>query len=122
MKSTTMARTLSFRREGPWAARAAEVGLALVVIGSALALGGAEVHVELACAVCLMVLGGVGLFGGLLQGVPAPALVLAALGMFSLLQSAPLPLGALGVVSPRAAEVWREALRPLGEQLRFGSL
>jgi hypothetical protein len=52
----------------------------------------------------------------------APAMIPVALCAFTLLQLVPLPLGVLGVLSPRMVEVWQGAISPFGEELRWGSL
>jgi tetratricopeptide (TPR) repeat protein len=54
--------------------------------------------------------------------VPVPALILAALSAYTLLQVLPLPLGLLSRLSPEAADVWTRALHPLAESPTWGSL
>jgi hypothetical protein len=48
--------------------------------------------------------------------------VLAGLGLYSLLQSIPMPIGWLQMLSPSAALAWSRSLLPFSEQVRFGSL
>lgn len=54
--------------------------------------------------------------------VPAPALILAGLAAYCLLQSIPLPLAWLTKLSPSAADVWQRSLLPLGRTVTSGSL
>lgn len=53
---------------------------------------------------------------------PTPTRIALFLSAFSLLQSAPLPLGALSRLSPSAASVWERALHPFGEKVSSGAL
>ena len=102
--------------------RLPEIGLATIAIASALALGGAHVWVVLLATCALTLCGMIALITGSLRKPPAPAFLLASLGLYTLLQTAPLPLSLLRQLSPSAAYVWTNALRPLGEEVRYGSL
>lgn len=101
---------------------AAEIVIALVVCLSALALGGAHVYVVLAGAGLVLGAGVLSYIDGSLKRVPGPAWVLLGLGAYTLVQSAPLPLAVLRVMSPHAADVWARALVPLREPVTFGSM
>jgi len=95
---------------------------AVTVCASALALGGAHVTVALIAALALLVCGVRALQCGSMHRIPGPALVFAALGAYSLLQSVPMPLGLLGRLSPVAAEVWAKAPFPFGVRATIGSI
>jgi hypothetical protein len=66
---------------GGWARRWAKIGLALTVCASALALGGAHIRVVLVATFIVACCGALGLVGGMLRRIPAPALVMSALGL-----------------------------------------
>jgi len=91
-----------------------EALLGIVVIGSALAIG--TVHVSALLAIAALALLGAVLEGLTLRRVPWPAVVLAALGLFSALQAIPLPAALVSRVSPASAEVWSRCLAPFGER------
>ncbi len=90
-----------------------EALLGIVVIGSALAIG--TVHIPALLAVSALALLGATLEGFALRRVPWPALVLAALGLFSALQAIPLPAAWVNLASPASADVWLRCLAPFGE-------
>jgi tetratricopeptide (TPR) repeat protein len=97
-------------------------GLALVTCFSALALGGAHVWVVLFATAAVATCGALALADGSLRRVPAPAAVMAFLGLFTLAQSIPLPAAWLRFTSPAAAEAWERSLLPFGIHARFGSI
>lgn len=102
-------------RETEWADPIGEALLVIVVVGSVLAIG--TVHVQ-----SLLVVSALALIGGTLSGMalarlPAPAIVLGSLGLFSALQAAPLPARWVQWVSPASAEVWHRCLAPFGAAL-----
>ncbi|HWA74810.1 MAG TPA: O-antigen ligase family protein [Polyangiaceae bacterium] len=105
-----------------WARRWARTGLALTVCASALALGGAHIRVVLVATFVVACSGALGFAGGTLRRVPAPALLMSALGAYCLLQSLPLPMGLLRVLSPSAADAWSRSLLPFHESVGVGSL
>jgi len=90
-----------------------EALLGIVVIGSALAIG--TVHIPALLAVSALALLGATLESLALRRVPWPALVLAALGLFSALQAVPLPAAWVSGLSPASADVWLRCLGPFGE-------
>jgi len=100
----------------PALSAASRVLLAVVVIGSVLAVG--TVHVPV-----LMVVSGVAtaavicaaLSGTLPRKLPGPAWLILALTAFTLAQTAPLPLAALQRLAPENATIWTQALAPFGE-------
>lgn len=96
--------------------------MALVICLSALALGGADVRVVLVGTFAMVGCGVLGMLDGSIRRVSAPALIMAGLGVYSLLQAVPLPLAWLKFMSPVAAEAWSRSLLPFGEQVGFGSL
>lgn len=108
--------------ERGWRRRWASAAVVLAVVGSALALGGAHVYVVLTTAIVIAVAFVLALLHGSVRRVPVPAVLLACLGLYSLLQSIPLPLTLLDHLSPEAADVWRRALRPFNETVSYGSL
>jgi hypothetical protein len=108
--------------ERGWRRRWAYGGVGLAVVGSALALGGAHVYVVLTTGILIALAFVLALLHGSAQRVPLPAVLLACLGLYSLLQSIPLPLTLLDHLNPQAADVWRRALRPLHETVSYGSL
>jgi hypothetical protein len=108
--------------ERGWTRRWSSAAVVLAVVGSALALGGAHVYVVLTTSILLALAFVLAIVHGSVRGVPLPAVLLACLGLYSLLQSIPMPLTWLEHLSPEAAEVWRRALRPFNETISYGSL
>ena len=101
------------RRQADHWAWISEAVLATVVVGSALAIG--SVHMPVLLAVSVLALIGGAIDALALRRVPWPAVLLAALGLFSALQAVPLPAGFVGSVSPASANVWLHCLVPFGE-------
>ena len=87
--------------------------LVLVVVGSALAIGTVHIPVLLAVSALALIGATFELIG--LRRVPRPAVVLAALGLFSALQAISLPAAWVKRMSPVSAEVWLRCLVPFGE-------
>jgi hypothetical protein len=87
--------------------------LVLVVVGSALAIG--TVHIPVLLAVSALALIGATFELMAIRRVPWPAVVLAALGLFSALQAISLPAALVRRLSPVSAEVWLRCLVPFGE-------
>ncbi len=85
-------------------------------------LGGAHFVVVLGAASAVLLCGVWALASGSLGRIPAPALVFAVLGTYSLVQSLPLPVGLVRHLSPLAAEIWERALLPFGEHSSHASL
>jgi hypothetical protein len=106
----------------PGPRRLADIGVALTVCVSAVALGGAHFRVVLVATFALACCGALGLFGGALRRIPPPAWVLGALGAYTLLQSIPLPIALLKLLSPLAADAWARSLLPFHESVRVGSI
>lgn len=111
-RRSQLSRMLASRGEGIVA------GLqAIVVVGSAQALGAVHLVTLLATAM-------LGLSACVLcyrarlapsWKVPAPALVLLAVSAFSLIQALPMPAGVVAKLAPASAEVWAGALAPFKE-------
>lgn len=87
--------------------------LGVVVVGSVLAIG--TVHPLALFAVSALALLGATLEILALRRVPWPAVVLAALGLFSALQAIPLPAAWVTQTLPVSAEIWSHCLVPFGE-------
>ena len=91
--------------------------LAVTVVGSLLAIG--AVHVPTAIAASLFAVAAAAVSLALPTRarwvVPAPAWVALALGGFTLLQAAPMPMSLLETIAPANADVWANHLRPFGE-------
>src|SRR6478609_6025582 len=87
--------------------------LVVVVVGSALAIGTVHIPVLLAVSALALIGATFELIG--LRRVPRPAVVLAALGLFSALQAISLPAAWVKRLSPVSAEVWLRCLVPFGE-------
>lgn len=108
---------LAVSRTSPHASMKAS--LALLVVGSMLALG--AVHLPV-----LLVVAGLAALASLSVrprgAIPAPAWIFLALALFTFLQALPLPEGALALLSPNAAEVWSRSLLPVGESPALSSL
>lgn len=88
--------------------------LGLGVLGSALGLGAAHPLATLMLAT--LILGGAAyliVFTGSRLALSTPALLMAALGAFSIAQALPLPTRLLAVVAPANVEVWRGAFAVL---------
>jgi hypothetical protein len=94
--------------------RICELSLVIVVVASVLAIG--TVHWQvLLCIAALASAGGV--VGAMaFARLPAPAIVLGALGLFSALQAVPLPAAWVLKISPASAHIWQRSLAPFGEQ------
>jgi tetratricopeptide (TPR) repeat protein len=87
----------------------------LAVLGSALAIGAIHVVSTLILAGFILVLFVVGLATRTVGSrLPAPAVVAAALGAFSLVQSLPLPAALLQHLAPANVELWRGTYELLG--------
>jgi O-antigen ligase len=89
-----------------------ELLLAMVVGGSALAIG--TVHIA-----ALYVVSALSLVGGVIgatafRRVPKPAIVLGGLALFSALQAVPLPASWVSHASPVSAQIWSRTLEPFG--------
>ncbi|APR82150.1 Hypothetical protein A7982_07499 [Minicystis rosea] len=93
--------------------------LAVVVIGSVLAIG--TVHLSVLAVVAAVTFAAAGIAvhrqaqtrRGLV--VPLPALVFAGLALFTLLQAIPLPMRWLESIASANADVWQRSLLPFGE-------
>lgn len=96
--------------------------LAACVVGSALALGGATAPVVILVCLTISGLAVAATFRGYVREWPTPALLIGSLGLYTLVQSVPLPVGLVQKVSPRAADVWGRTLRPFGESVTYASL
>lgn len=87
--------------------------LAMSVVGSLLAVGTVHVLSLLFVAPVTIAAGTVAIWveDTPRRRFPAPAVILALLGLYSLLQSVPLPLAWVSALSPLAAQTWTDALR-----------
>ncbi len=94
--------------------------LAVAVVGSVLAIGAVHLPVLLVTAALAFGAAAVALnrqaLGHRGVSVPLPALVCAGLAAYTLLQALPLPIRALEILAPSAADVWERCLLPFGEQ------
>jgi tetratricopeptide (TPR) repeat protein len=92
--------------------------VALVVVGSALAIGAVHVPVILALAALATGAALLAARAHLLPGeaLPAPALVVLLLSAYSALQALPLPAGVVAAIAPQNADVWAHALDPFRER------
>ncbi len=98
-------------------------GVALVALGCLLAavlpIGGFP---TLAARLAAVLLASAGAWASFRRASTRVALPYAMLSAWSLLQVIPIPISALRVVSPHAAEVWRDALSPVGGQVSVATL
>jgi hypothetical protein len=92
--------------------------LVLTLVGSALAFGAQQTWAivtfsltSAGAALCLAP-----------ARLPRIGWVLAGLAIYTMLQLVPLPLGVIRWLSPSSANVWRDALAPLNESVRFATL
>jgi tetratricopeptide (TPR) repeat protein len=99
--------------ENQFAATCCEALLVITVFASVLAIG--SVHMPVLLAICALAIVGGGLGMLAFRRPPTPAIVLAALGLFSLLQAIPLPARWVEVLSPASAAIWLRCLEPLKE-------
>ena len=95
------------------AATACEALLVITVFASVLAIGTVHMPVLLAIAALAFAGGALGLLA--FRRPPTPAIVLAGLGVFSLLQAIPLPAHLVQHLSPATASIWLRCLQPLHE-------
>ena len=103
--------------------------LGLVVIGSALAIGTVHAITLLIVAsisflaVALALYGSTPVGASIRPSLSLPVITCAALALYTLLQTIPLPMGLLRVIAPANADVWERVLLPFGEPaLRWASL
>jgi hypothetical protein len=112
------------RIEGPSAIageplRTPAILLAVAVVGSVLAIG--TVHVPVLAVVSLITFAAAAIAlhrqaetpRGI--AIPLPAIVLAALALYTLLQVVPMPMRWLETLAPANADVWQRSLLPFGE-------
>jgi hypothetical protein len=92
--------------------------LGLTVLGSALAFGA---HHTPVLVVCALASAGAALLLAPAR-LPRAAWLLSALAAYTMLQLVPLPLGVVERLSPAAGAVWRGALAPLHETVRWATL
>jgi hypothetical protein len=90
-----------------------EITLVAVVLGSVLAIGTVHTPTLLAISALALVGGTLGAHG--LNRLPPPAIVLAALGLFSAFQAISLPAHWVVALSPVSAQVWLRCLAPFGK-------
>jgi hypothetical protein len=103
--------------------------LGLVVIGAALAIGTVHATTLLVVAALSFFTVALALYGSTTAGTsirPAlslPVITCAALALYTLFQTLPLPMGLLRVIAPANADVWERVLLPFGEPaLRWASI
>jgi hypothetical protein len=93
--------------------------VALAVVGSVLAIGSVHLPVLAVVAAVTATAAAIAVHRqaqterGLV--LPLPALVVAALAVYTLLQTIPMPMGWLAAIAPANADVWSRSLLPLGE-------
>jgi len=87
--------------------------LALVLVGSVLAIG--TVHIPTLMAVSAIALIGAVIEARALRRIPLPAIVLAVLSLISALQATSLPATLVKLLSPASANIWLRCLVPFGE-------
>lgn len=99
-----------------WASRVSRALLAIVVVASVQAVG--TLHVPTLMGVATLA-GIAAILTAFVPGgptsFPAPAVLIAALCGYTLLQVVPLPLDWLSGLAPANADVWARAMRPFGE-------
>jgi hypothetical protein len=101
------------RPQNKLAATACEVLLVATVLGSVLAIG--TVHPQVLLAISALAILGGGLAMLEFRRPPTPAIVLAALGLFSLVQAISLPASVAHRLSPGTAQIWLHCLDPFHE-------
>lgn len=93
--------------------------VALAVVGSVLAIGSVHLPVLAVVAAVTAAAAAIAVYRqaqtdrGLV--IPVPALVIAGLAAYTLLQTLPMPMGWLAAIAPANADVWSRSLLPLGE-------
>ncbi len=91
---------------------AVAVGLAVLVLGTVLAIGSVHLWAVLPAAAIGL---GLSSFVAWKRGsLPAPAWVLLALAAYTIVQALPLPMGLVGFFAPQNADVWQRASDVLG--------
>jgi hypothetical protein len=95
----------------------ASVALTTLVVGSALAVGTVHTDVLLIVSAVAILSTTTVLFLGRsrVRRLPAPALVLVGLSLWSAVQAIPLPIGFLTKLTPYGADVWLRSLHPFDE-------
>lgn len=98
--------------------------LALMTLGSVLAVGGVPPGVVVALGALATASAGLLAFHPIPERRPplAPAALVLFLSAYTALQTIPLPLSWLSGLSPTAADIWERALVPMGERATNGSL
>jgi len=94
--------------------------LAAATAASGLALAGAHTYALLAIVPICWAGAAMSLAGT--RSFPLASQIALALAMWTLVQAGPQPLWLLGILSPKAADVWGRALYPFGDTLSVGAL
>lgn len=102
--------------------RVGYIGLAMVVLLSALALGGAHVRVVQVATSAVVLCAIFEWVARSWRRLPPPAWVLIGLAGYSFLQSLPLPIAVLTKLTPKAADIWATSLHPFGENVARASI
>src|SRR6478752_505884 len=91
--------------------------LGLTVLGSALWIGAVHTRVMLGIAGLLLAIYGFAIWRGVVgRRLPGPAIGLAILGAYCLLQATPLPMQLLGPLAKGNFEIWSGLFEVLGER------
>ncbi len=103
--------------------RLVTVALAVVVLSSALLIGGAVPKLYLPVGFFALASALVASFyvTGARAGI-VPVVLLSGLGMYSLLQTVPMPVSILAKLSPATADVWSRCLLPVSQRVDSASL
>ncbi|HRI67525.1 MAG TPA: O-antigen ligase family protein, partial [Polyangium sp.] len=92
---------------------------ALVVLGSALAIGAVHVQTIVILAPIAFIAAGLGLLHDMKRrgatAIALPAMIALVLAFLTLLQAIPLPIAWLTKIAPTNADIWSRSLMPFGE-------
>ena len=107
------------RFAGDFGVQVVTVLTAVVVLGSALAIGAVHVQTIVILAPLAFVAAGLGMFHDLKRRgtttVALPAMIALVLAFITLLQAIPMPISWLAKIAPTNADIWSRALLPFGE-------
>lgn len=115
------------RFAGDFGVQVVAVLMALVVLGSALAIGTVHVQTLVAIAPLAFAAASLGILHDLKRrgatAIALPALIATALALITLLQAIPMPISWLTKIAPANADIWARSLLPFGEAgPRFASI
>jgi len=107
------------RVAGDWGVQVVAVLMALVVFGSALAIGTVHVQTLVVIAPIAFIAASLGILHDLKRrgatAIALPAVIATILALITLVQAIPIPMTWLAKIAPANADIWARSLMPFGE-------